>query len=167
MTNSKLHLIMFRYSPRHTAHSLPEGFFIQIFLAVLMIVLSFLFMPLGMVDITFYSCVVYLLYGIYYIIVYKYLFGYSLWGTLWRSGFVLTTVFFLMTAGIFLGTNLNQAIIEAYEQNQITQERIIQAKAFTVGGLLMFTSMVMAAGYVINLIATRKFRRELKHNKTK
>ena len=156
--------IMFRYSPRHTAHSLPEGFFIQIFLAVLMIVLSFLFMPLGMVGIMIYSSVVYLLYGVYYIIVYKYLFGYSLWGTLWRSGFVLTTVVLLMTAGIFLGSNLNQAIIEAQMKKQISQEQILQAKAFTVGGLLMFTSMVMAVGYVINMIATRKFCRERKRN---
>ena len=79
----------------------------------------------------------------------------------------MTTVVLLMTAGIFLGSNLNQAIIEAQMKKQISQEQILQAKAFTVGGLLMFTSMVMAVGYVINLIATRKFRRERKHTKTK
>ena len=76
----------------------------------------------------------------------------------------MTTVVLLMTAGIFLGSNLNQAIIEAQMKKQISQEQILQAKAFTVGGLLIFTSMVMAVGYVINMIATRKFRRERKRN---
>ena len=154
--------IMFRYSPRHTAHSLPEGFFIQVFLAVLMIVLSFLLMPLGMVDLVFYSAVVYLLYGVYYIIVYKYLFGYSLWGTLWRSGFVLAAVFLLLTAGIFLGSNLNQAIMEANLKKQLPQEQILQAKLYSVVAILMFTSMVMAVGFVINLIVTRKYRKQIK-----
>ena len=154
--------IMFRYSPRHTAHSLPEGFFIQVFLAVLMIVLSFLLMPLGMVDLVFYSAVVYLLYGVYYIIVYKYLFGYSLWGTLWRSGFVLVAVFLLLTAGIFLGSNLNQAIMEANLKKQLPQEQILQAKLYSVVAILMFTSMVMAVGFVINLIVTRKYRKQIK-----
>ena len=154
--------IMFRYSPRHTAHSLPEGFFIQVFLAVLMIVLSFLLMPLGMVDLVFYSAVVYLLYGVYYIIVYKYLFGYSLWGTLWRSGFVLAVVSLLLTAGIFLGSNLNQAIMEANLKKQLPQEQILQAKLYSVVAILMFTSMVMAVGFVINLIVTRKYRKQIK-----
>lgn len=154
--------MMFRYSPRHTAHSLPEGFFIQIFLAVLMIVLSFLFLPLGMIDIMLYSAVVYFLYGVYYIIVYKYLFGYSVWGTLWRCGFVLATVFFLLTAAIFLGSNINQAVMDANLKEQLTQEQILEAKLFSVGGILMFTSMVMMVGFVINLIVTRKFRKQIK-----
>ena len=157
--------IMFRYSPRHTAHSLPEGFFIQVFLAVLMIVLSFLFMPLGMIDLMVYSTVVYLLYGVYYIIVYKYLFGYSLWSTLWRSGFVLTTVLFLLTAAIFLASNINQAIMEDQFKKQVTQEQILQAKLYSAGGILAFTTMVMAVGYVINMIVTRKFRKQIKQEK--
>ena len=157
--------IMFRYSPRHTAHSLPEGFFIQVFLAVLMIVLSFLLMPLGMIDLMVYSTVVYLLYGVYYIIVYKYLFGYSLWGTLWRSGFVLTTVLFLLTAAIFLASNINQAIMEDQFKKHVTQEQILQAKLYSAGGILAFTTMVMAVGYVINMIVTRKFRKQIKQKK--
>ena len=157
--------IMFRYSPRHTAHSLPEGFFIQVFLAVLMIVLSFLLMPLGMIDLMVYSTVVYLLYGVYYIIVYKYLFGYSLWGTLWRSGFVLTTVLFLLTAAIFLASNINQAIMEDQFKKHVTQEQILQAKLYSAGGILAFTTMVMAVGYVINMIVTRKFRKQIKQEK--
>ena len=154
--------VMFRYSPRHTAHSLPEGFFIQIFLAVLMIVLSFLFIPLGMIYIMLYTYVVYIFYGIYYIIVYKYLFGYSLWGTLWRSGFVLTTVLLFMTVGIFLASNLSEAMMNPQMNEKITEEMILQAKLYSAGGVLVFASMVLTCGYVVNLIATRKFRRDRK-----
>ena len=57
--------VMFRYSPRHTLHTLPEGFFIQIFLAVMMIVFSFLLIPIAMIDVMLYTVIVYCIYGIY------------------------------------------------------------------------------------------------------
>lgn len=158
--------VMFRFSPRHTAHTLPEGFFVQVFLAVLMIVFSFLLIPLAMYDEYIYTFVVYCFFGIYYLIVYKYLFGYGLWGTLWRSGFVLLTVFILMAAGLFMVTNIDQGIVaEQMNGQEVTKEQIMMGKVFWVTGLSAFAAIVLGSGCLINLVATRKFRREVKQNK--
>ena len=154
--------VMFRYSPRHTTHSLPEGFFIQVFLAILMTVFSLLLIPLAMIDTTLYTVVIYCFYGVYYIIVYKYLFGYGLWGTLWRSGFVLLTVIFFMTAGIFMTTNITQDMISAQMKgHEVTKEQILMGKLAWVVGLSALASIVLGVGFVINYYVTRKFRREL------
>ncbi|MBO4803397.1 MAG: DUF3667 domain-containing protein [Muribaculaceae bacterium] len=156
--------IMFRYSPRHTRHTMPEGFFIQVFLAVLMIVFSFLLLPLAMLNVMAYTYIVYCFYGVYYIIVYKYLFGYSLWGTLWRSGFVLLTIVLLMTLGVILGSHLIEGMMKLQGNVQMTEEQAFQAKAFATVGLAVSVIVVMAVGFIINRLATRKFRKELKLN---
>ncbi|MBP3757530.1 MAG: DUF3667 domain-containing protein [Prevotella sp.] len=69
--------LMFRYSPQCSAHTLPQGFFLQVFMCVLSLIftiLSKLFAPfLALIP-------------LYYILTYYQLFGYGLWGTLWRLG---------------------------------------------------------------------------------
>ena len=155
--------VMFRYSPRHTRHSLPEGFFIQVFLAILMTVFSLLLIPLAMIDVTYYTLIIYFFYGVYYIIVYKYLFGYGLWGTLWRSGFVLLAVILYMAAGIFTTTNISQEMISTQMGgHEVTKEQIMMGKLAWAFGLSVLASIVLGVGFVINYFVTRKFRRELK-----
>ena len=68
--------IFFRFAPRHDHHTLPEGFFIQVFMATLVVILS-----LG----EFVSDWLQLAVLIYYVIAYKQLFGYGWWGTTWRT----------------------------------------------------------------------------------
>lgn len=155
--------VMFRYSPRHTAHSLPEGFFIQVFLANLMVVVGFLIFPLGMINPMLITIVSWILFAVYYIIVYKYLFGYGLWGTLWRCGFIYFTIVFFLSGVLFVAFDVD---LNAMNPN-LTERQIALVKfAFTIGFLIM-TILTVASGYVINLIATRKARRELKLKKTK
>ena len=151
--------VMFRFSPRHTTHTLPEGFFIQIFLAVVMIVLSLLFSPLSIMNLWLYDAVVLFIFGIYYLIVYKYLFGYGFWGTLWRCGFILITIVFIVLAFtvIVLLYYKNPDIKEALN----TPDQIRQVTMAYVSSLLL-ALMTFFVGWVINLIATRKYRRELK-----
>ena len=155
--------IMFRFSPRHTRHTLPEGFFIQIFLAVLMIVLSFLLIPLAIVDVYVFSGVVYCLFGIYYIIVYKHLFGYGWWGTLWRSGFVLLTVILLMALGIYCASNITQEALKPYFNRQLTQEEVKLAKMFYVVFFSVMALMVIGVGFVVNYLVTGETRRAQKN----
>lgn len=78
---------IFRYSPRHQRHSLPEGFFIQVFMATLTILF---------LIISYISDWLLLLVPLYYLIVYRQLFGFGLWGTLWRSLLVLLDAFALL-----------------------------------------------------------------------
>jgi hypothetical protein len=66
---------------------------------------------------------------------------------------VLLCVLFKMDINGVVGAN-----------NQLTesQEALVQT-AYAMGSFAV-AFMVLVIGYVINLIATRKFRRELKHN---
>lgn len=149
---------MFRYSPRHTAHTLPEGFFIQVFLAVIMLVLGFLFMPLMFVDIILYSYLTMFILGIYYIIVYKYLFGYGIWGTLWRCGFILSGVGLLAAGAVFMLFDIDlKALVP--QVAEVSDEDLSLAKLVCGYGSLFLSAMFFLFGFVINLIATRKERK--------
>ena len=67
----------FRYSPKHYHHTLPEGFFIQVFMSSLMIMTAIVCTIIGSFQgLLFIPC--------WYVIAYRQLFGYSWWGTLWR-----------------------------------------------------------------------------------
>ena len=138
--------IMFRYSPRHTRHTLPQGFFIQIFLLVLNLVVSFIILSLLLFffDYSYYLYASFIVVIAYYFIAYKQLFGYGSWGTLWRLVFVLGTIIYLITSLTFLlfGNAPNS------EYN----------KYYYAGDAAFYSLMIFALGWGINLIATRKIR---------
>lgn len=71
---------VFRYAPGYRKHTLPEGFFIQVFMACIMEIGVIIMLFIGKV-----SVILYLLFVFYYVVAYFQLFGYRLWGTLWRS----------------------------------------------------------------------------------
>ena len=150
--------VMFRYAPRNTRHSLPEGFFIQVLYSVLMVVLNFFLIFLVLINLPTYNIVIALITMFYYIVGYMQLFGYGFWGTFWREAFVLLPIaciecgFIFVIFGIDALANLN---------GQITAEEILQMKIMSIGALLLLAVMIMAVGWVINLIATRKARKSL------
>lgn len=65
----------FRFAPHYPQHSLPESFFIQIFMSSLMLICLLL---------SEINEVLILLIPFYYYITYRQLFGYRFWGTTWR-----------------------------------------------------------------------------------
>ena len=69
--------VLFRFAPRHTKHSLPEGIFIQMFLCTLLLVVIILMRCI--------SDWMSLLIPFYIYLTYRQLFGYGVWGTLWRT----------------------------------------------------------------------------------
>ena len=81
---------VFRYSPCHSFHTLPQGFYIQLFQAIQFLCLLIIYSVFGGVfcmifglkepNLTwfFIPLLIYLFYN------YKQLFGYSYWNTLWR-----------------------------------------------------------------------------------
>ena len=150
--------IMFRYSPRHTAHSLPEGFFIQVFLANLMIVVGFLLFPLGIANPLLYTLGCSIAYAIYYVIVYNYLFGYGIWGTFWRCGFVYISIVSFASAVFCL-------MFDVSGVSNLTEAEKTQVRMFFAGAYLLVSIIVLAVGFTINYIVTRKFRQELKQAK--
>jgi len=145
--------VMFRYSPRHSRHTLPEGFFIQVLLATLMVSLFLLMVPCWFIfkQITVLS-IIFVVVTLYYIIGYRQLFGYGLWGTAWRLlfvfGFVYCVALLLAHLAFYLGLARDVQVAE-YK---------LPAKIFMPGFYIFFGFLFMAVGYLINRITTRKTR---------
>ena len=145
--------VMFRYSPRHSRHTLPEGFFIQVLLATLMVSLFLLMVPCWFIfkQITVLS-IIFVVVTLYYIIGYRQLFGYGLWGTVWRLlfvfGFVYCVALLLAHLAFYLGLARDVQVAE-YK---------LPAKIFMPGFYIFFGFLFVAVGYLINRITTRKTR---------
>lgn len=146
--------VMFRYAPRHTRHTLPEGFFIQVLFATLQVSLFLLMVPCWFIfnQMTVLSFI-YVVVTVYYIIGYKQLFGYSLWGTVWRLlfvfGFVYSVTLLLTHVAFYLGLARDVQVLEY----------TLPAKDFMLAFHIASGVLILATGYFINLIATRKARR--------
>ena len=150
--------VMFRYAPRNTRHSLPEGFFIQILFSVLMVVLNFFLIYLVLVNFIAYNVAISLFTMFYYIVGYMQLFGYGFWITFWREAFVLLPIVLIEFGLIFAFFGVD-ALVPL--DKQISADEMLQMKIIAIGGLLLLAVMILAVGWVINLIATRKARKSL------
>ncbi|MCR5366173.1 MAG: DUF3667 domain-containing protein, partial [Prevotella sp.] len=73
--------LVFRFAPGYPRHTLPEGFFLQVFLSVLSILQVFVGYLNENLELA--------LWIIYMYITYRQLFGYGWWGTLWRLAVIL------------------------------------------------------------------------------
>ena len=79
--------LLFRYAPKHPRHTLPEGIYIQLFMSTLVL----LFFVLSQ---AFAGWLLWLV-PVYYFIAYRQLFGYGIWGTLWRTALTWSVSLFL------------------------------------------------------------------------
>lgn len=83
--------LLFRHAPRYPHHSLPEGIYIQIFMSCLLaffLVVSLFWEGAFMLNF------------LYYVIVYRQLFGFSFLGTLWRVPMCIGSAFIMGLAFI-------------------------------------------------------------------
>lgn len=85
---------LFRYAPKHRKHSLPEGFFIQVFLGVLILLLEII----GRFISVFGSMLI----PFYCIVTYHQLFGYGWWCTIWRAALTFFAAFLTGAALMFV-----------------------------------------------------------------
>ena len=108
--------VIFRNSPRNSRHTIPEGFFIQVLFQTLTIVLSLLTIPLDFIQSKSSTVVYDLLILAYYYVGYKQLFGYGIWGTLWRQILVIICVvaFFMLLIRMAFPTMMD-TVIEALD----------------------------------------------------
>lgn len=70
--------LIFRFAPRNPRHTLPQGFFIQVFTAVAFLVINIIY------DITSLDWSTFIVGNVWLFFTYHQLFGYGYWGTLWR-----------------------------------------------------------------------------------
>lgn len=102
--------------------------------------------------------VVYILVIAYYIIGYKQLFGYRLWGTLWRLAFVFIFVYCCaLLLGHFVFFSGPTRDIQVIGFN-------LPAKSFMTGFYIFTGVLILSTGYLINRLVnhyvTRKTRRQ-------
>lgn len=97
--------LLFRHSPRHSRHTLVEGFYIQVFILMLIVLIDTIVIAIGSDSFSKWTT---LLWPIYYTIAIGPIFGYNWWSTLWRSIVVIytSTRLFIMACylvGLVLG----------------------------------------------------------------
>ena len=100
---------IFRFAPRNTRHTLPQGFFIQVFSAIVFLIFNIFD------DITSLHTTIFVLGNVWLFCAYKQIFGYGLWGTLWRL--VLALVCAHLLALIMLGIDFSIHMLQAGESN--------------------------------------------------
>ena len=125
--------LLFRYAPRHTRHTLPEGIYIQLFMSTLVL----LFFVLAR---AFTNWLLWLV-PVYYCIAYRQLFGYGIWGTVWRTVLTwLTSYFFALMLALEIQFILG---LIPHDEESIN--------AYTVGmfGLSIIFLSVLFIGYWI------------------
>ena len=103
---------IFSRAPRHPHHTLPQGFFIQVFSAVVFLIINILH------DLTSLDWVAFVLGNVWLYCAYKQLFGYGWWGTLWRLALALACAHLL--ALLLLGIDFSIHMIQADGYNFIT-----------------------------------------------
>ena len=89
----------------------------------------------------------------YFIIGYMQLFGYSLWGTLWRLVFVFTFVYciaLLLAHLVFYSGPSPYIQVAGY---------LLPAKSFMTCFYISVGTLIMTTGYFINHLTTRKAQR--------
>lgn len=93
---------MFRKAPAYPKHTLPEGFFIQVFMSII-----------GVLALLFSDRISMIISAFYRIEAYRQLFGYGWWGTLWRLVVVTICAFafvLIVLIGIIIGDAVSDTI---------------------------------------------------------
>jgi len=124
---------LFRQSPRNTCHTLPEGFFIQTFIAILIMIVA----TLGYL-IDFWVLIPLLL---YYFFSYKQLFGYSIWGTLWR--------FLLLIIGTFLSVSMMSYLVVDIASSK-SWNNALTVKTVATVIIIFIIAIVIYVGFIID-----------------
>ena len=134
--------LVFRYAPAYPRHTLPEGFFLQVFLSVLALILGFV----GYVSETVETIIDL----IFMYITYRQLFGYGRWGTLWRL--VVVELSQMAVVAIFVAT----VIVYLYEEND--RDTMIIAFQIILASVIVLTTVML---YVTHIINKRTCNKEL------
>ena len=143
--------VLFRYAPLHTRHTLPQGFFIQVFLCVLNLVLSFIILlPFLLINYTVYFYVSWAALLIYYVIAYKQLFGYGIWGTLWRVLILFGFIVLASDSLVYLCFDDT-----SYTPSDPNNSALENSKYITAGILMGYALILLAAGWLLNLLANK------------
>jgi hypothetical protein len=125
--------VVFRFAPGYPRHTLPEGFFLQIFVSTQSLLLTFL----DYLSADFENVVA----TIFLIITYRQLFGYSWWGTLWR--FIITVLTGLMMI-------LPLFLVAFLFSNDDRKDDVINAGLWLLAIVIFLTAVMLFVTYRIS-----------------
>ena len=125
--------VVFRFAPGYPRHTLPEGFFLQVFVSTQSLLLTFL----DYLSADFENVVA----TIFLIITYRQLFGYSWWGTLWR--FIITALTALMMILPFF-------LVAFLFSNDDRKDDVIRAGLWLLAIVILLTAVMLFVTYRIS-----------------
>lgn len=125
--------VVFRFAPGYPRHTLPEGFFLQVFVSTQSLLLTFL----DYLSADFENVVA----TIFLIITYRQLFGYSWWGTLWRLIITVLTAL-MMILPLFL--------VAFLFSNDDRKDDEIRAGLWLLAIVILLTAVMLFVTYLIS-----------------
>ena len=126
--------VVFRYAPAYPRHSLPEGFFLQVFSSVQ----GLIFTLFGYWSANVENA----LSMVYMYVTYRQLFGYGRWGTLWRLG--VTSLAGMMMA---IAVIIPLILTGDYEQEG---EDVAKGGLAALATLIVVTTVALGITHLIN-----------------
>ena len=139
--------VVFLFAPAYPRHSLPEGFFLQVFLSVQGLLFSFF----GYWS----TSVENLLCLIYMCLTYRQLFGYSWWGTLWQL--VVTYVSCLIIAlPVLLALMLPGYDEHDYVGGHVNNDNAVIRILIVTAALILLAAGILFVTHLINRRTDRK-----------
>ena len=134
--------LLFRHAPRNRRHTLTAGIYIQFFMSSIVLLVIFI------TDLTTWKLAV--LIPIYYYFAFRQLFGYSVWGTAWR------TLLIMLEGGILALIVLFGAAVAVGDVVTIRNPWAFYWLA--VLRLLLLNGVVLVAAYLIGRLGEKRRR---------
>ena len=136
--------LVFRFAPGYPRHTLPEGFFLQVFLSVLELLCGFL---------NYFSTSISAILGFFYtIITYRQLFGYGWWGTLWRFASVFFVyIMTILPIGILIYVFSNNDSLFGKDA-----AKVLLASAVLLSVMALLVALMLFIPYRISLYQYKK-----------
>ena len=132
--------VVFRFAPRYPCHTLPEGFFLQVFLSALSLLLTFI----DYLDLLLFENFIA---AFYFLIAYRQLFGYSWWGTLWRCFVTALSAILMMTITVIVAFFIFERDTFVYK---------ITTYLWILAALVASIALILIVSYRISLSKSRK-----------
>lgn len=137
--------VLFQNSPKFPHLSIPKAFFIAVFMSILEIMIELFVYSLGLLCGASEDVIALLglvLFAVYYFVAYKQIFGFGVWGTLWRH-------FIMMMCSLFLWVLFDEFVEYAVDPDH----------PFRIQSIFSWSSIVvllLLLGYLLTTL-TRKW----------
>lgn len=137
--------VLFQNSPKIPHLSIPKAFFIAVFMSTLEIMIELFVYSLGLLcgateDMIAASGLI--LFAVYYFVAYKQIFGFGMWGTLWRHAI-------MMVCGIFFWV-----LFDVFIEYAVAPDHPFSTKIFL--GSFSVIVLILLLGYILTKLTRNR-----------